>query len=218
MVDPARFASGSTSRHAAQVFSMPAARSGAFFAALMVASLASQWTSALVAAYAGGAAFAGLTLVLSEGSLERRLRERELKPGQHIVAFCLAYALLFAVGSAWPAPQAFFCSPAIPWKPEIFAVGAFVLTVLTSLDRQREGSTKVPLIWLGAAWIAPWYGFFSIPAVIGAGLALDCVGRDATDYLYLALIGFPAIMAGEWTGKWIGAGLPEGPITPNTDL
>jgi hypothetical protein len=182
------------------------------------ASLASQWTSALVAAFAGGAAFAGLTLVLGEGSVEREFRGRERKLGQHIVAFCLIYALLFAVGSAWEAPQAFFCSSAIPWKPEIFAAGAYVLTVFTSLTRERKGSARVTLIWIGAAWIAPWYGFFSIPAVVGAGLALDCAGRDAIDYLYLALIGVPAIMAGEWIGKWLGAGLPERPINPYTEL
>jgi hypothetical protein len=184
----------------------------------MVASLASQWTSALVAAFAGGAAFAGLTLVLGEGPFDREFRGLRRKLGQHVVAFCFVYALLFVVGSAWAAPQAFFCSPAVPWKPEIFAAGAYVLTMLTSLNRQRKRSAQVPLIWLGAAWIAPWYGFFSIPAVIGAGLAFDCVGRDAIDYLYLALISFPTIMVGEWTGKWLGAGLPERPINPYTDL
>jgi hypothetical protein len=217
-VDPASLASTATSRHSARVFSAPVARSGAFIAALLVASLVSQWTSALIAAFVGGGAFAGLTRVLGERFFEREFRGPWQKLGQHVVAVCLVYALLFAVGWAWAAPRAFFCSSAVPWKPEIFAVGACLLTVLASLNRQRKASVQFPLIWIGAAWIAPWYGFFSISAVIGAGLALDCVGRDATDYLYLALISVPAIIAGEWFGSWLGADLPQGPINPSTDL
>ncbi len=116
------------------------------------------------------------------------------------------------------APKEFFCTSAVRWSPAIFAGGAYVLAVLSELGRRQNRSGLVHMIWVGTAWIAPWYGFFNMTTVTGAGLALACEDRSLSDYAILAVMGTSASIAGTLVGRWLAAGLPTQPINPYQEL
>lgn len=197
-----------------------AAMAGA--SALLVAFAIPSSSSLVVAALAGGAAYAAASLLLAASPTDpaRHAEARRIANAlvQHGSAFAVVYSVVFLAHQVSDAPQEFFCASTVPWSPAIFAGGAYVLAVLSELGRRQNRSAVVHVIWVGIAWIAPWYGFFNVATVTGAGLALACEGRSLSDYAILAVMGATASIAGTSVGRWLAAGLPNQPINPYQDL
>lgn len=200
----------------------PIAASGAGVVALLVASALSGQVSTLIAAFAGGATYAGVSLLLASeptSSLDLS-RQRGVWEGwfRHVAAFAIVFSLVSVTNQVTDAPRAFFCAAAVPWSPGIFAAGAYVLAILVALNRRRGNAGWVHVVWIGIAWIAPWYGFFSIATMLGAGLALGCQDREVLDYAYLAMLGTAASLVGSRLGNWLAEALPADAINPYQDL
>lgn len=191
-------------------------------AALLVAFAIPSSSSLVVAALAGGAAYAAASLLLAAWPTDSALNAEPRRTAntlvQHGSAFAVVYSAMFLANQVSDAPQAFFCASTVPWSPAIFAGGAYVLAVLSALGRRQGRSGIIHVVWVGIAWIAPWYGFFNVAIVTGAGLALACEGRSLSDYAILAVMGASASIAGTWVGRWLAAGLPNQPINPYQDL
>lgn len=200
----------------------PIAAAVAGATALLVAFAVSTATSWPIAALAGGAAYATACLFLADRPSDAAARTRPWPIARalkrHGYAFAIVYAAVFLASQTSDAPKAFFCASAVPWSPAIFAVGVYVLAVLSELGRRQNKSGLVHVVWVGIAWIAPWYGFFNVATVTGAGLALACEDRSASDYAMLAVFGSAASIAGTFIGRWLADGLPIRQINPYQDL
>lgn len=196
-----------------QVGEDPTAAAIAGAAALLVAFALFSVSSWLMAAFGGSAAYAAACLFISSRSAypksydrSRRIPEIWL---QYAAAFGFVFSAVWLASQMSDAPKAFFCASAVPWSPTIFAVGAFVLAALTALNRRQGKSALVHIVWIGIAWIAPWYGFFGVATLTGAGLAIGCEDRAVSDYALIAVSGTAASIAGTWLGRWLGDGLPN---------
>lgn len=181
----------------------PIAAAVAGATALLVAFAVSTVTSWLIAALAGGAAYAAACLLLAERPSDAAAWTKPwpianaLK--RHGYAFAIVFAAVFLASQASDAPKAFFCASAVAWSPAIFAGGVYVLAVLSELGRRQNKSGLVHVVWVGIAWIAPW-------------------DRSVSDYALLAVFGAAASIAGTFIGRWLADGLPTRPINPYQDL
>jgi len=201
-----------------QVVDDPMAAGIAGAAALLISFGLFSVSSWLMAAFGGSAACIFVaSFPANPKSHDQSLRIPEIWL-RHAAAFGVVFSAVLLASQRSDAPKAFFCVGAVPWSPTIFAVGAFVLAIMAALNRRQGKSGLVHLIWIGVAWIAPWYGFFSVATVTGAGLALGCEDRAVSDYALLAVFGTAASVAGTWLGRWLGDGLPRQPINPYEDL
>jgi hypothetical protein len=205
-----------------QVVDDPMAAGIAGAAALLIAFALFSVSSWLMAAFGGSAAYAAACIFIASfpanpksHDQSRRILEIWLR---HVAASGVVFSAVLLASQMSDAPKAFFCAGAVPWSPTIFAVGAFVLAIMAALNRRQGKSGLVHVVWIGVDWIAPWYGFFSVATVTGAGLALGCDDRAASDYALLAVFGTAASIAGTWLGRWLGDGLPTQPINPYEDL
>lgn len=75
--------------------------------------------------------------------------------------------------------QDFYCTPEIPWRVDVAAFGGFALGLLDTMFRRHgQVSALSPLVYLGFFWIAPWYGFFQVPAFLAQVIFYPCEGRS----------------------------------------
>jgi hypothetical protein len=183
---------------------------GIFLAALLGVGLAGalEWRWPLLLALV-----ATLLLVGSGLSLGLRL------PWQHTLfrrATWVTLAVEVAVSAAGlglaaallPQMQAFVCSPLVPWKISIALLGAFAISWLTATaSRAPRMKQEIPYMIVAALfWIAPFYGFFHGPWLLGQGIALSCDGRP-TETVVLASAGMLIVAeVGRSSARWLWGG------------
>ncbi|MCV0395742.1 MAG: hypothetical protein K5872_05745 [Rhizobiaceae bacterium] len=127
---------------------------------------------------------------------------------QQINALLVTFLIVKAASFVWDAPGQLFCDPGVPWRVELFLLGAYTLPVLSALGQVRGKPRHAFWAYLCLVWIAPWYGFFNGAVLAGAGLALECPGRTWMPYAAAFAGGIPATYIGVWLGRWTGRSEP----------
>ncbi len=96
--------------------------------------------------------------------------------------------LIAVLGVLWPTMAAFgqsadfYCSPAAPWRIEIAALGAFVISMIRCMSSSLRYTNVVDmLIFASLFWIAPFYAFFCAPYFLGLNILTLCPDRDVLD-------------------------------------
>ena len=64
-----------------------------------------------------------------------------------------------------------------------------------------------PVVMLALLWIAPFYGFFSPPVILGIGFTAQCPDRPMMTVVLTAL----GMIAGDQLGRTIAGWLSAGP-------
>ena len=106
----------------------------------------------------------------------------------------------------------FYCEPLVAWRIEIALFGSFGVAYCTGMARQRRRARAAyPLAVLALLWIAPFYGFFSAPLLLGLNLNTMCPGRSIVTVVLAALGMYVGEQLGLTAANWIsGAARPRG--------
>lgn len=194
------------------------AAAGRAAAPLIAAALAAHLTVVLMlraaavpllTALAATAVFAGISFLYA-----RRGRPivPDLSPVLALEAMVLAAVVIgaavwlfsFAAGSG----ASFYCEPVVPWRISIALFGSFALGNFTVMARGRKlGWAIHPVVMLALLWIAPFYGFFSPPVILGIGLTAQCPDRPMMTVVLTAL----GMIAGDQLGRTMAGWLSGGP-------
>ena len=113
------------------------------------------------------------------------------------------------IGRAVGTGASFYCEPLVPWGVGIAMGGGFgVAWVASRAHRHGYAWAAYPLALLGLLRIAPFYGFFVGPLVLGLSLNTMCSGRSLPGVVLIAL----GMRVGEKVGlavaKW-SSGAPR---------
>ena len=180
---------------------------GVFLAALLGVGFAGalEWRWPLLLAMVATLLLVGCGLSLGlrlpwEHSLFRRASWVTLAVEIAVTAAGLSLAAAFL-----PQIQAFVCSPLVPWKISIALLGTFATCWLTATaSRAPRVKGAAPYMIVAALfWIAPFYGFFHGPWLLGQGLALACDGRPLATVILAAAGMLIAAEAGRSSARWL---------------
>ena len=160
--------------------------------------------------------FAGISLAYGRrvgalvGPAPRRLVGNVLADA---VVLVIVAAGAWLIGRVLGTGAGFYCEPLVPWRIEIALAGSFGVAYVAAMARQRRRARAVyPLAVLALLWIAPFYGFFSPPLLLGLSLTTMCPARPIVTVVLAAF----AMCAGEQLGltaaTWI-----RGPAPPPGD-